>query len=184
MHFYCKCGFRFSDAGDSIPYKARLLADQDVKELVEILEYGEQPHDDDLELFAPACDLIEKSVFQCPECGRLYVEDNDYSFLQFVPCEDAEPSDEVNKHLLISAHGNRWRGCLYGDWKNPKPEYSEHKGYIEPIVNMQFDNLCFDNYTDFESRYFELFEELLKKDVLEYAALRVNGIKKHTWSRD
>ena len=184
MHLYCKCGYRFANAGDSLAYKGSILADQDVKELVEILEYGEQPHDDDLELFAPACDLIERVMFQCPECGRLYVEDSDYSFLQFVPCEDAEPSPEVNRRLLISAHGKHWRGCLYADWKNPKPDYLEHKGYIEPLVNVEYDRLEFDDYNAFEARYFEIFEELKGKEILEYAVLRVNGVKKHTWSCD
>lgn len=182
LHFFCQCGFRFNDTSDSIAYKARILADQDVKELVEILEYGEQPHSDDLELFAPACDLIGRSMFQCPQCGRLYVEDSDYSYIQFVPCEEAEPAPEVNKKLLISAHGKLWHGCLYGDWKNPKPDYLDHKGYIEPQVNLDYDNLEFDDYNAFETRYYEIFEELKGKGILEYAVMRVNGIKKHTWS--
>lgn len=184
MHFYCSCGFRFSDTGDCIPYKARILADQDVKELVEILEYGEQPHSDELELFAPACDLIGREIFQCPDCGRLYVEDQDYSFVPFVPSEDAAPMPDVNRRLLRSAHGKQWCGFLYADWNNPKLEGFEHKGHIEPVVNLDFDNLSFDDYSAFENRYYELLEELQRRQILEYAVMRVNGVRKHTWSRD
>lgn len=184
MRFNCQCGFQFNDSGDCVAYKARILADQDVNELAEMLEFGEEPHRDELELCMPALDLIERTVFQCPQCGRLYVEDADYSYIQFVPCEDAEPSPEVNKNLLRSAHGERWRGYLYGVWNNPKPEHSEHKGYIEPLVNMEFDNLEFDDFTAFEKRYYELFDELEEKDRLERAVLWVNDVRKHEWDRD
>ncbi len=95
----CKCGHVMIDRTDSLPYKGRLLADQDwswfleslsrFAESVKLAKRKVQPqHADQL---VRRC----RHVYQCPECGRLYLQDSGNQYHAFLP-----EGDSPNKWLL------------------------------------------------------------------------------------
>lgn len=87
MKFMCLCGKVLSDNTDFLPYKARLIADEDWEQF---LASAEQPGGHDWRL-APA-------IYQCPDCGCLRVEKPAGQVVFFRP-EDSS----VSKSLLGSA---------------------------------------------------------------------------------
>lgn len=180
MHFLCPCGNDIHDTSDCLPYKASIIADQDEQELWEILEKAEQPHADKMDIASEVMRLLHRSMYQCPRCGRIFLEDaaDGYELVRF---EAAEP---VNKRMLLSARGEDWRGYLYADWYDPKPQYLDCKGLISPLCNVKFDNLYFDDYDEFEKRYFEILHEMTERKILRRARLNVNRETKHSWEED
>lgn len=63
MKFTCLCGRIISDITDSLPYKARLVADQDWEKFIDSCE-GPQ-----------GCDWrLVTNIYQCPDCGCLRIE--------------------------------------------------------------------------------------------------------------
>ena len=177
MHFLCPCGYDIHDTSDCLSYKASIIADQDEEELWEILEKAEKPHTDKMDIATEVMRLLHRNIYQCPKCGRIFLEDaaDKYELVCFEPVKD------VNKRMLISEHGENWRGYLYADWYDPKPCYSEHKGFISPICNVKFDDLFFDDYETFERRYFEILHEMQTRKILRRARLNVNRETKHKW---
>ncbi|MEZ3437428.1 MAG: hypothetical protein K1W18_00945 [Oscillospiraceae bacterium] len=177
MHFLCHCGYDIHDTSDCLSYKACLIADQDEEELWEILEKGEKPHNDKIDIATEVMRLLHRNVYQCPKCGRIFIEDADDGY----ELKCFEPAENVNKKMLISAHGEDWRGYLYADWYDPKPDYCEYKGFITPLCNVKFDDLFFDDYDAFEQRYFEILDEMMARKILRRARLNVNREIKHSW---
>ena len=113
----------------------------------------------------------------------MYIEDAaaKYELVRFTPCEHGEPIPDVNRKMLLSAHGDKWRGYLYAQWEDPKPDYCEHKGIIFPICNLQFDDLSFDDFSAFEKRYFDIFRAMTEKNILHRARMTVNRETRHSW---
>lgn len=182
MNFYCKCGFLFHDNADCLYFKGRLIADQDWNDLWNYIDNGvknrENPCDNIWKLFP-------RSMFQCPECGRLYMEDdNGRTFTVFTPNSEAEPEPDVDKRMLESVHGKKWRGFLYADWYDDPPVWIKHNGTIIPELNDKFDKLEFDDYDAFRARFDELFETLRKEDRIRSAKLRINGKQEFSWYRN
>ena len=177
MHFLCPCGNDIHDTTDCLSYKAGILADQDEEELWEILEKAENPHIDRMDIATEVMRLLRRNMYQCPDCGRVFIEDpaDGYELVCF------EPVRQVNRRMLISEHGEAWRGYLYADWRDPKPDFIDHKGYISPICNVKFDDLYFDDYEAFERRYFEIFHEMWARKIIRRASLNVNRETKHIW---
>jgi RNA polymerase subunit RPABC4/transcription elongation factor Spt4 len=63
MKFMCLCGKILSDNTDDIPYKARMIADEDWTEFTASCE---RPQGYD-------CRLVTE-IYQCPDCGRLRIQ--------------------------------------------------------------------------------------------------------------
>lgn len=177
MHFLCPCGNDIHDTSDCLSYKAGIIADQDEEKLWEILEKAEQPHTEKMNTAVEVMSLLRRNIYQCPKCGRIFLEDaaDGYELVCF------EPVGNVNKKMLISSRGENWRGYLFADWYDPKPEYCEHKGFITPLCNVKFDDLFFDDYAAFERRYFEILDEMRSRNILRRAQLSVNRERKHLW---
>ncbi len=177
MHFLCPCGYGIHDTSDCLSYKASIIADQDEEELWEILEKAEKPHTDTIYIASEVIRLFSRTIYQCPKCGRIFLEDaaNGYGLMCF------ESAGLVNKKMLISSHGEDWRGYLFAEWFDPKPCYSEYKGIITPLCNIKFDGLYFNDYEAFERRYFEILDEMRTRKILRRAQLNVNRKTKHQW---
>ena len=101
--------------------------------------------------------------------------------IMFTPCAEGEPEPDINKRLLISSHGEQWKGHLYADWYDEKPEWCEHRGMIYPILNIQLDDLSFDDFEAYEKRFYELFEHLKGLHLISYAILNVNHKRTFMW---
>ena len=48
-----------------------------------------------------------------------------------------------------------------------------------PVINIELDNLCFDDFEPFKKRFFEVLEFMKARDIVTYALLKING--KHTY---
>lgn len=186
MHFLCKCGYRIHDNSDLHSYKAAIIADQDMTEFWDLIEKAEQPHTEMIEIFYKLAALMERHIYQCPSCGRIFIENPEErsQLIRFTPCLEGEPEPDVNKRLLISSYGEKWKGLLYADWYDEKPEWMSHHGMIMPNLNIQLNDLHFDDYEAFEKRFYELFEHLKGLHLINHATLNVNRKKVFTWQYD
>ena len=184
MKFPCACGCVIHDTSDNLSYKGKIIADQDIDSLWGIIERLEEPHDEKIDVFKEVSDLLMKNIYQCPECGRVYIENqsHNYELIAFKIESDDQQTREGSKTLLKSAHGENWKGYLFGEWCDDKPEWLEHHGMIMPKVNIEVDGeLVFDDYEAFEKRFHEVFEYLKGRDVIGSALLRVNGKRTFVW---
>ena len=86
MKFQCLCGKILSDSTDEIPYKARMIADEDWNRFTESFE---RPQGHDWRLVT--------DIYQCPDCGRLRIEKPTGQVVFFEP-----ESAGVTKTLLAS----------------------------------------------------------------------------------
>ncbi len=186
MHFLCKCGYRFHDSSDCLSYKGGIIADQDWNEFWDCIEELGKSHKNDHAIYEQIDHLFRVNLYQCPSCGRVFIEDpeNRSQFIRFTPCLEGEPEPDVNKRLLISSYGKKWKGHLYANWYDEKPEWCAHRGMIYPMVNIQLDNLSFDDHEVFEKRFYELFEHLKGLKLISYAILNVNHKRKFMWGEN
>lgn len=103
MHFYCGCGNRISDVADRLPYKAYFLADEDDGRYADAMEAAIR--DESLPIDKRVDEVVihlqvrylSRCIFQCPECGRLWVDDNDNRLHSFLP------EGPVDKQLLAAS---------------------------------------------------------------------------------
>ncbi|WP_288886379.1 hypothetical protein [uncultured Eubacterium sp.] len=181
MKFLCKCGKTIHDTTDDLFYKGTIIADQDMAALWDIIEKLEKPHEKKIDVYNEFSNIINRNIYQCPTCGRVYIEDqsDNYNFVQYNA--ENEEQKNINKRLLISAYGEKWKGYLYGEWRDEKPERSDYHGYIDPTVNIQLDNLVFNDFEAFKKRFFEVFEYLKSMDIINYATLKINREEIFHW---
>ena len=126
MKIQCECGNVISDSTDYLPYKAHFVADQDWFELLEnidkrvsnLVEAVRLLQDEKAasEIAMRAIMAIRgdigkatRLVYQCPNCGRLLVDDVQYHSQIFVPQDESVP-----KNLFRSKEGEKWKRPLRG----------------------------------------------------------------------
>ena len=174
MNFACRCGYCFYDGSDNLSFKAHILADEDWDEFAGYLEDAKKPHTEEIENSGRILDLLERCIYQCPECGRLFLESADGSLTMFTPSGTAEPEPEVNRHMLISSHGENWHGILYGEWHDPKPKWREYAGYVSVMMNEETAPAFHSNdFAETERQFHVIFEKLRAEDSIHYAVFRV-----------
>ena len=174
MNFACRCGYHFYDGSDNLSFKAHILADEDWNEFVGYLEDAEKPHTEKIENMGRSLDLLERCIYQCPECGRLFLESADGSLTMFTPSGTAEPEPDVDRHMLISSHGENWHGILYGEWHDPKPKWREYAGYVSVMMNEETAPAFHSNdFAETERQFHVIFEKLRAEDSIHYAAFHV-----------
>lgn len=114
-------------------------------------------------------------MYQCTQCGCIFIDDEGNKLTSFVP------DGEFKANMLNSVKGENWKGFLQAEWEDKKPDWQEHNGNIYPIVNVKYKNLEFDNFEEFEIRFMELFKELKAKKIIRYARMKYNGRNMFTW---
>lgn len=194
MHFLCACGHSITDRTDFLEYKASLIPDQDEENLVdricaEVTERltrakgsGEQPgqlEQDSLWLaIATTIDHHTRTLYQCPECGRLHVDDltDPVRLHSFVPEAQSFP-----RHLLRSVEGDRWKRPMGARWSD-----EDQEGILwwcgsgdDPGGNERFDD-----WERLKQRYFEVFHRLQKQGVVRSAFLRRGQMTIHSWPEE
>ena len=103
MHFYCPCGNRISDTTDNIPHKAHLLPDQDMISYCAALEQIVQTENLSIEeklnqiIIEIQGHYLSRCIYQCPNCGRLFVDDTSHNLHSFLP------EGLVDKYLLAAS---------------------------------------------------------------------------------
>ncbi|BBI34018.1 hypothetical protein [Cohnella abietis] len=183
MKFMCECGHPIYDSTDYLPYKAHLISDQDWFDFLDEIDHaieksGPTAKDKEKALMniRSLSTNLSKMVYQCSECGNMFFDNNSPRLEVF-----RAASDSPNKTLLQSAHGDQWKGFLYGDWVDDNPIWRV-KGYIT-ASSLHEGKQCDDRVT-LEKEYYLLFNELRDKSVLRSSILRKNGTIIHTWSLD
>lgn len=101
MKFQCECDYIFVDQTDNLPFKADIYPDQSIEAMYKAVDkiFESQRPNNDLEydrmidaIFSP---VGRRTMYQCPKCGRIYIEENDGRLSCFVP-----ESENVSKNLL------------------------------------------------------------------------------------
>ena len=94
MWIECKCGEAIKDTFDSIPYKGRIISDKEFFDLLEIAKEKIKSEDNDRDRLAREFgDVLWGStprirvnfIYQCIECGRIYMEDETGELYGFMP---------------------------------------------------------------------------------------------------
>lgn len=183
MHFFCECGKRISDTTDYISYKARIIADQDwfdfFDRIEEAIKSGESDKEKVIdEFWRDTLDVAKSSMYQCTQCGCIFINGEKGAVYPF------KPMGEVPMKLLRSAKGEKWQGWLHAEWEDVKPEWSEHHGHIWPCVNLDYNMPGFDDYDEFEKKYYQVFAELKDKGVIRRASLKRNKQIIHSWDAE
>lgn len=94
----------------------------------------------------------------------------------------------MNKNLLQSALGDKWKGHLYAEWKDTIPEWQTSHGQIFNETNVSFPtgefsgNGQYSDWAALERDYYGLFHELKSRNALRYSQLKKNGTLLHSWS--
>jgi hypothetical protein len=97
MKIGCECGFTIQDGTDNLPHKAHLLPDQEwdafwiaIDNAIE--KSGPSPKEKE-----SACMQLRTRSFghrlmwQCPQCGRLYIDDAQNNLQCFEPASSSVP---------------------------------------------------------------------------------------------
>ncbi|WP_433679446.1 hypothetical protein [Nocardia sp. CA-119907] len=102
MKIHCRCGATIHDGGDGLPTKAHLIPDANKFDLWDQLDAlidavadqtmdREQAHNRARELFR-----VQRPIWQCAECGRLYLDDlHDRRKLHVFRPEDSTVTDTL-----------------------------------------------------------------------------------------
>lgn len=182
MHFYCGCGRRISDTTDYISYKAHIVADQDwfdfLDRIADAIESGESNRQKVIDELYNDTIYIDKGMYQCPECGRIFIDGEDNYLHSFIA------EEPVRTNLLLSTKKENWKGFLYADWNDIKPEWSEYHGYIDCNVNIRYNLPGYNDYEVFKEKYYQLFDELKGKGIIRRAQMRRNRNIEHQWEME
>lgn len=190
MNFRCECGHRIHDNTDYLSYKGYLISDQDHFDLMDEI-------DDAIEKSGPSAtdkeeaamrirsltNTLFKTIYQCSNCGNLFI-DNDHDRT----LEKFRGANQVNKNILLSALGDKWRGFLYAEWKNEIPEWQTSHGTLlnetnsSSLTSQLEGNREYNDWESLERDYYKLFHELKNKNVIRHSHLNRNGTVIHSWS--
>lgn len=165
MKFACRCGATIGDAGDGLPGKAWLLADQDAARL------GEEGGD------AEAMRAAMRPVYQCRACGRLALRDPVTGATVWYAVEE-----DGRRRVLGSSAGNAHAHAValvggWQDWRIPPGgdlhwgESGDRPGGFE----------TFAAWPDLERRYHQVLADLRAEGRLARAWLHRGSATVHAW---
>ncbi|MBD5158691.1 MAG: hypothetical protein HDT23_00325 [Ruminococcus sp.] len=174
----CRCGHIIRDSSDFLSYKGSIIPDQDEDDFfnrTEEMIKSDNPDKNNL-ICDFLCELagMTKTVYQCSQCGRLYIENNNELFC-FIP------ENHNNNGVLKSVHGENWKGFLHAEWNDTKYEWQDYKGYVSADVNYPCESIHSDDQNEIIDGYYKLLDKLKKFDVIRHATLRINGKLIHEW---
>jgi hypothetical protein len=164
MKIRCKCGALILDSTDYINNKGYVVPDQDLEDFEN--EVGKVEEEDLLETILK----YSKTIYQCYECSRLILElNNEYHFFS---ADDPDKSESA----LRSVFGEKWKGCLRGNW-------FDNKGTIlwDGAIEDEIFDFNMRDWDELSKRYFEAFEKLKHLEILRDSFLRKDGEMLHQW---
>lgn len=183
MKIYCKCGGRIVDQTDYLPNKGHIISDQDWFDFLDAIDNAIEKSGSTAKEKERACMHIRnmtteltKLIYQCNECGNLYIDNNKGELETFIRSEPFEGNG-----ILKSAYGENWRRPLIGDWNDTRK--GSIKGYLW-CIDVKGDDDSFHSWELLEERYYSMFQELKKKNTLRSAVLKKNYEVIHRWDDD
>lgn len=180
MKILCECGGIIVDQTDYLPNKGYIISDQDWFDFMDAIDNAIEKSGPTQAEKERACMNIQslairltKTIYQCNECGRLYISNNDGELETYNNSEDKE---EYN--LLESTYGDKWKRPLIGDWLDSRA--GNIKGYLW-CIDVNGDEGNFDNWDLLEKEYYRMLKELEKNNTLRSAILKKNNKIIHEW---
>lgn len=188
MHFRCYCGYDFHDSSDFLRFKGHIIADQDLDDFDKAVEDYHISKDEYLD---GLCNM--RTVYQCPHCGIVYINNADNELAAFVPSqffdmnsisdrivEDPDKCWEKNCSMLQSAKGELWRGWLEAEWNDAKNDREDIplRRISVTLNSNQYDSYnkkYYDSLEELKADFIRLSEELASKNLIRSARFTVNG---------
>lgn len=96
---FCRCGNVLRDITDGIRYKGYIISDREQFDLYDFVDELIESDNPDKELLAMTFRsnislgdsyIRMKEIFQCPQCGRIFIEATPGEFVVFTPEEHTE----------------------------------------------------------------------------------------------
>lgn len=104
MKFNCSCGVLIVDSTDDLPHKGHVVPDQEwfatfdaLDELIDATAEARMSREHAYQRVRELLSSSARLVWQCPGCGRLYLDDRNRQLQGFVP-----ESESVDHELLRS----------------------------------------------------------------------------------
>ena len=165
MKIDCPCGAIIVDQTDYLNYKASLVSDQDVFDLLELLKNKQNNPWDTFRQHEAA------TLYQCRVCHRLLIF-RGQELSVFLP--------DHARNILYSAKGEEWKRPLLGHWADATQEGSL---YWSGTGNKNSDSgfFKFQTWAELETAYHVVFERLKAAGQLRTARLSRNGNAIHVW---
>jgi len=208
MKIGCYCGGTIHDGTDYLPTKAHFVSDEDffdlLDELTKVIDLVSASSSSEgveeqwkfllwgkkLEYELPQRPLREiadsaihnimgrytRIMYQCNQCGRLYINDWNHQLHCYEPHDEA-----VLRDILWSDRGKQPTTHLIGRWHTETHWPDKGNLYWHKSQNCESGTEKFNDYEEFEHRYFELFEQLNAEKNLRNASLRKDGEIIHVW---
>ena len=98
MKFQCKCGHLFVDQTDNLAFKAYTYPDQSQEALFNAIDniFNSPTPGDAIQRDRMMDKIVSPSggrtIYQCPDCGRIHLVLDDGSIASFKPESDATPT--------------------------------------------------------------------------------------------
>lgn len=93
MWIRCKCGNIIRDITDSIPYKGYIISDKEYYKMLDLADEMIESAEKNREALAMTFRtnigsyIRLKTIFQCKECGRMLIENENNQYCSFTPDE-------------------------------------------------------------------------------------------------
>lgn len=174
----CHGGGRIWDSTDHEPWAMHIISDVDAEDYWEA--WMRKGRGQDLGTLMDPLDY-ERSLYQCPECGRLLVESQDDpgSFYLFVPENEGGPI------VTGPAAGDRWRHFLSGHFDPNDPGFARMgPGCVIEHTGKNWEHSYFETLDETKRYFFKRLEELRQGDLLESAVLSEFGKATYRWDHD
>ncbi|KRE55893.1 hypothetical protein [Paenibacillus sp. Soil750] len=118
MKIRCRCGDIIVDQTDFHSNKGYIISDQDFFDFLDAVDNAIEksgPTAKDKERAVMSIRYLigelQKTVYQCFTCGRMYINAKENGLKEFTAGEHAQGSS-----ILSSAKGELWRRPINGDW--------------------------------------------------------------------
>ena len=166
------------DSTDHEPWAMHIVSDVDAEDYWEA--WMRKGRGQDLGALMDPLDY-ERSLYQCPECGRLLVESQDDpgSFYLFVPENEGGPI------VTGPAAGDRWRHFLSGYFEPSDPGFAKMgPGCVYEHTGKSREYRYYETLDETKEYFFKRLEELRRGDLLESAVMSEFGKATYRWDYD
>lgn len=94
MWIQCACGNVIKDVTDSISYKARYISDQDWFDVLDRIDSAIKSDESNKDHLCQEISTFimgkAKDIYQCTECGRIYIDDKNRNLKEYVSAKDTD----------------------------------------------------------------------------------------------
>lgn len=185
MKIKCLCGNVLRDQTDFVPFKARLIPDQDTDDLAGFAEkkIEQAPkHSPAGAIVLSAIFQHSRTLYQCRNCGRIYVDDPEGGDTMQV----FRPETNDWKKVLASLQGESskpWPTNLVANWDSVS---GKGELWFDPAPADRGGYETFSDRTCLEGRYYSLLDSMRSAGHLQGARFGVSAAGKgiddvHNW---